>query len=50
MKEQGVSVVDASAVWYLQVLASTASAAMPNAPELRNTILNHTKLVLILHL
>ncbi|XP_070581030.1 zinc finger ZZ-type and EF-hand domain-containing protein 1-like isoform X2 [Ptychodera flava] len=39
----GISVGDASAVWYLSVLASTATAAIPSAPQLRSSIILHTK-------
>ncbi|XP_077980047.1 zinc finger ZZ-type and EF-hand domain-containing protein 1-like [Glandiceps talaboti] len=39
----GISVCDASAVWYLSVLASTATAAIPMAPQLRTSIIEHTR-------
>ncbi|XP_077868975.1 zinc finger ZZ-type and EF-hand domain-containing protein 1-like [Saccoglossus kowalevskii] len=42
----GISVADASAVWYLSVLASTATAAIPTAPQLRSSIIQHTKAAL----
>ena len=35
--------VDATALWYLSVLASTAQAALPIAPGLRDAIMGHTK-------
>ena len=38
-----IGVKDASAVWYLSVLASTATASIPTAPHLRHAILKHTK-------
>ena len=43
MKEASVSVMDASASWFLQVLASTATAAIPINTTLRTNILQHTK-------
>ncbi|CAH1794732.1 unnamed protein product [Owenia fusiformis] len=46
IKDPGVSVLDASAVWYLQVLASTATAYIPVAPQLRHSILQHTRTAL----
>ncbi|KAI0221571.1 Zinc finger ZZ-type and EF-hand domain-containing protein 1 [Lamellibrachia satsuma] len=42
VKESGVSVMDASASWYLQVLAATTSACIPTAPQLREVIIAHT--------
>ncbi|XP_014663078.1 PREDICTED: zinc finger ZZ-type and EF-hand domain-containing protein 1-like [Priapulus caudatus] len=39
----GLSVTDATAIWYLQVIASTATAYIPVAPQLRQTILEHSK-------
>ncbi|XP_071963026.1 zinc finger ZZ-type and EF-hand domain-containing protein 1-like isoform X2 [Antedon mediterranea] len=41
-----ISVKDASAVWYFSVLASTATATMPIAPHLRNSIIQHTRTAL----
>ncbi|XP_033118980.1 zinc finger ZZ-type and EF-hand domain-containing protein 1-like [Anneissia japonica] len=41
-----VSVKDASAVWYFSVLASTATATMPIAPHLRDSIIEHTRIAL----
>lgn len=43
LKSKGMSVGDAAAVWFLSVLGSTASAAMPIAPHLRDLILSHTR-------
>lgn len=43
LKSKGMSVSDASAVWFLSVLGATASAAMPMAPHLRDVILSHTR-------
>ena len=43
LKSKGMSVSDASAVWFLSILGATASAAMPMAPHLRDIILAHTK-------
>ena len=43
MRSKGMSVSDASAVWYLAVLGATANAAIPFAPQLRDTILHHTR-------
>ena len=43
VKSKGVTVVDATAMWYLSVLASTAQAALPIAPGLRDAIIGHTK-------
>lgn len=43
LKSKGMSVSDASAVWFLSILGATASAAMPMAPHLRDVILAHTK-------
>ncbi|XP_078346247.1 zinc finger ZZ-type and EF-hand domain-containing protein 1-like isoform X2 [Oculina patagonica] len=43
LKSKGMSVGDASAVWFLSVLGATASAAMPMAPHLRDVILSHTR-------
>lgn len=40
IKEVGISVADASAMWYLQVLATMT---IPLAPHLRTKILEHTK-------
>ncbi|XP_059146557.1 zinc finger ZZ-type and EF-hand domain-containing protein 1-like isoform X2 [Physella acuta] len=44
VKEQGVTtVLDASALWYLQVLTTTISLNLPQSPALRTTLLAHTK-------
>ena len=43
LKSKGMSVSDASAVWFLSVLGATASATMPMAPHLRDVILSHTR-------
>ncbi|XP_027043421.1 zinc finger ZZ-type and EF-hand domain-containing protein 1-like isoform X1 [Pocillopora damicornis] len=43
LKSKGMSVGDASAVWFLSVLGATATAALPMAPHLRDLILSHTK-------
>ena len=42
-KDPKLSVTDASAVWYLQVLAATATASIPASPYLRTAIVQHTK-------
>ena len=38
-----VSVSDSLAVWYLQVMASTVSVCLPIAPQLRISILQHSR-------
>lgn len=43
VKSKGVTVIDATAMWYFSVLASTAQAALPIAPGLRDAIIDHTK-------
>ncbi|KAL3875978.1 hypothetical protein ACJMK2_033871 [Sinanodonta woodiana] len=43
VKEVGVSVGDASAMWFLQVLASSVKSSIPLAPHLRTSILAHSK-------
>ncbi|XP_064597879.1 zinc finger ZZ-type and EF-hand domain-containing protein 1-like [Liolophura sinensis] len=43
VKESGISVTEAAEVWYLQVVAATALAAMPIAPHLRTAILGYTE-------
>ena len=43
VKEAGVSVMDASAAWYLQVLATTTTACIPFAPHIRGMIRQHTR-------
>ena len=43
VKEVSVSVMDASAGWYLQVLATTASACIAIAPHIRGMIRQHTR-------
>ncbi len=37
------TVLDTMAVWYLSIVASTAQAAMPVAPHLRDMILKQSK-------
>eukprot|EP00111_Clytia_hemisphaerica_P007029 TCONS_00020380-protein len=46
VKSKGVSIMDATAMWYLSVLASTAQASLPVAPHLRDSIIQHTKISL----
>ena len=36
-------VLDTMAVWFISLLASTAQAALPSAPHLRNTIISHSR-------
>ncbi|XP_068674922.1 zinc finger ZZ-type and EF-hand domain-containing protein 1-like [Montipora foliosa] len=43
LKSKGMSVADASAVWFLSILGATASAAMPLAPHLKDLIMTHTR-------
>ena len=43
LKSKGMSVSDASAVWFLSVLGATTSAAMPLAPHLKEAILSSTR-------
>ena len=43
VRESGLSVVDASAKWYLQILAATVAATVPQSPGLRMAVLEHTK-------
>ncbi|XP_071105472.1 zinc finger ZZ-type and EF-hand domain-containing protein 1-like isoform X1 [Haliotis cracherodii] len=43
VREPGVTVMDATAMWYLQILASTVSATVPQSPQLRLLVLQHTK-------
>ncbi|GFS06651.1 zinc finger ZZ-type and EF-hand domain-containing protein 1-like [Elysia marginata] len=43
VKEQGITVMDASALWYLQMLTSTINFNLPQSPMLRNTLLGQTK-------
>ena len=43
VKEAGVSVMDASAAWYLQVLATTTTACILLAPHIRGMIRQHTR-------
>lgn len=43
IREASVSVTDAAAIWYLQILATTVTTTMPLAPSLRPTILDHTR-------
>lgn len=49
IKEAGISVADASAMWYLQVLATTVTMTIPLAPQLRMKILEHTKYLLYIY-
>jgi hypothetical protein len=46
LRNKGMSVGDASAVWYLSILGATAQATLPLAPHLRDTLLAVTKLVI----
>ena len=39
-KEPVISVTDASAVWFLQILAATAQASLPIAPHLQVRMLS----------
>ena len=48
-KESEPTVLDTLAVWYLNIIASTAKAAMPIAPHLRSTILAQSKYVIYEH-
>ncbi|KAK3717323.1 hypothetical protein QZH41_011553, partial [Actinostola sp. cb2023] len=43
LKSKGMSVGDASAVWYLSILGATAQATLPLAPHLRETLLAATR-------
>ncbi|XP_031567894.1 zinc finger ZZ-type and EF-hand domain-containing protein 1-like [Actinia tenebrosa] len=43
LRSKGMSVGDASAVWYLSILGATAQAALPLAPHLRDTLLAVTR-------
>ena len=43
VRDSGLSVVDASAKWYLQILASTVAATVPQSPGLRAAVLEHTR-------
>lgn len=45
VRDTGISVVDASAKWYLQVLAATVVSAMPHSAALCPTVLEYTRLV-----
>ena len=36
---------DASAKWYLQILAATVTASVPQSPALRTIVMEHTKYV-----
>jgi hypothetical protein len=38
MKEAGINVSDAAAVWYMQILATTVTMTLPLNPHLRPTI------------
>ncbi|XP_052765956.1 zinc finger ZZ-type and EF-hand domain-containing protein 1-like isoform X1 [Mya arenaria] len=46
VKEAGISVSDSAAVWFMQVLASTITAAIPMAPILQKNILEHSRVAL----
>lgn len=46
LKTKGMSVSDASAVWYLSILGATAQATLPLAPHLRDTLLAITRWVI----
>ena len=43
VKDSGLSVVDASAKWYLQILAATVTSTVPQSPALRTVVMEHTK-------
>ena len=43
MKEAGINVSDAAAVWYMQILATTVTMTLPLNPHLGPTILEHTR-------
>ncbi|PVD39043.1 hypothetical protein C0Q70_01670 [Pomacea canaliculata] len=43
VRDTGISVVDASAKWYLQVLAATVVSAMPHSAALCPTVLEYTR-------
>ncbi|BFZ03746.1 hypothetical protein BsWGS_06784 [Bradybaena similaris] len=43
VREQGITVLDASALWYLQMLTSTVTMNLPQSPALRAVLLGHTK-------
>jgi hypothetical protein len=43
VKSRGASVMDATAMWYLSIISSTAQAALPIAPQLRATLIQHSK-------
>ncbi|XP_012939826.1 zinc finger ZZ-type and EF-hand domain-containing protein 1 [Aplysia californica] len=43
VKEAGISVLDASALWYLQMLTTTVSVNLVQSPALRTMLLEHTK-------
>ncbi|CAC5406051.1 unnamed protein product [Mytilus coruscus] len=43
MKELGINVGDAAAVWYIQILASTVTMTLPLNPQLRPMVLEHTR-------
>jgi len=41
------TVLDTMVIWYLNIMASTAQAAMPVAPQLRETIITQSKRALL---
>ncbi|XP_041364980.1 zinc finger ZZ-type and EF-hand domain-containing protein 1-like [Gigantopelta aegis] len=43
VKEAAMTVLDATAIWYLQILASTVSVTVPQSPQLRYSVLTHTR-------
>lgn len=43
VKEEGISVADSAATWFLQVLASTVTASIPVAPRLQRNLLAHSQ-------
>ncbi|CAG5134039.1 unnamed protein product, partial [Candidula unifasciata] len=42
VREHGITVLDASALWYLQMLTSTVAMNLPQSPALRTVLLGHT--------
>lgn len=46
-REAEVSVLDTMSIWFLQLVASTARAAMPTSPHLRDTIIAQSRLALM---
>ena len=41
----GLSVSDATAGWFIQIVAATATSSLATNPMLRTLILNHTRFV-----